>query len=121
MLPLIVPSHAPHLVLKEQYDQGKMNFIANDSILIFDYSPKLYTQEDYLIFIACLMAKPVDTNNYRGERPVQLFAHNAMTLKAAREDIVYRPDNCSNVSHIYPFQQQLMILEELELEDALRK
>ncbi|KAL3778844.1 hypothetical protein ACHAWO_009700 [Cyclotella atomus] len=53
------------LVLKEQYDQGKMNFIAN----------------------ACLMAKPVDTNNYRGERPVQLFAHNAMTLKAAREDI----------------------------------
>jgi hypothetical protein len=33
------------------------------------------------------MAKPVDTNNYRGERPVQLFAHNAMTLKAAREDI----------------------------------
>lgn len=33
------------------------------------------------------MAKPVDTDNYGGEPPVQLFAHNAMTLEAAREDL----------------------------------
>jgi uncharacterized protein (DUF1501 family) len=52
-------------VLKTQYDKGKVNFIAN----------------------AGLMAKPVDTGNYRGETPVQLFAHNAMTLEAARDDL----------------------------------
>lgn len=51
--------------LKTLYDQGKLNFIAN----------------------AGLMAKPVTVDNYRGETPVQLFAHNAMTLEAKREDL----------------------------------
>ena len=51
--------------LKTLYDQGKLNFVAN----------------------AGLMAKPVTTDDYRGETPVQLFAHNAMTLEAKREDL----------------------------------
>lgn len=51
--------------LKSLYDQQKLNFIAN----------------------AGLMAKPVNVRNYRGETPVQLFAHNAMNLEAKREDL----------------------------------
>ena len=51
--------------LKSLYDDGKLNFIAN----------------------AGLLAKPVTVDDYRGETPVQLFAHNAMTLEAKREDL----------------------------------
>jgi len=51
--------------LKSLYDQGKLNFIAN----------------------AGLLAKPVNVDDYRGETPVQLFAHNAMTNEAKREDL----------------------------------
>jgi uncharacterized protein (DUF1501 family) len=51
--------------LKSLYDQGKLNFIAN----------------------AGLLAKPVTVDNYRGETPVQLFAHNDMTREAKRIDI----------------------------------
>lgn len=53
-------------MLQTLYDQGKLNFIAN----------------------AGLLGKPnVNVGNYRGETPVQLFAHNAMTLEAKREDL----------------------------------
>jgi uncharacterized protein (DUF1501 family) len=53
-------------VLKSLYDAGKLNFVAN----------------------AGLLGKPgVNVENYRGETPVQLFAHNAMTLEAKREDL----------------------------------
>ncbi|KAL7542550.1 hypothetical protein ACHAXR_011864 [Thalassiosira sp. AJA248-18] len=51
--------------LKELYDLGKLNFIAN----------------------AGLLAKPVTVDDYNGETPVQLFAHNAMTLEAKRDDL----------------------------------
>jgi len=51
--------------LAELYKSGQLNFFVN----------------------AGLMAKPVDTANYSGETPVQLFAHNAMTLEAKREDL----------------------------------
>jgi hypothetical protein len=62
--------HEKLTILKDLYNDGRVNFIAN----------------------AGLMAKPVDTSNYRGETPVQLFAHNAMTLEAAREDL--QGENC---------------------------
>lgn len=52
--------------LKRLYDLGKLNFVAN----------------------AGLLGKPgVNVDNYRGETPVQLFAHNAMTQEAKREDL----------------------------------
>jgi uncharacterized protein (DUF1501 family) len=51
--------------LRDLYNDGKLKFVAN----------------------AGLMAKPVTTADYRGETPVQLFAHNAMTLEASREDL----------------------------------
>ena len=51
--------------MSDLYLDGKLKFVAN----------------------AGLMAKPVNTTNYRGETPVQLFAHNAMTLEASREDL----------------------------------
>lgn len=51
--------------LKVLYDAGELNFITN----------------------AGLMAKPVTTDNYRGETPVQLFAHNAMTSEGSQEDL----------------------------------
>jgi cullin-associated NEDD8-dissociated protein 1 len=49
---------------------------------------ELYNQSS-AIFIANagLMARPVTTDNYRDETPVQLFAHNAMTEEAKREDL----------------------------------
>jgi len=51
--------------IKTLYDQRQVNFIAN----------------------AGLLAKSVDVSNYNDETPVQLFAHNAMTMEAAREDL----------------------------------
>lgn len=53
-------------ILKTLFDEGKLNFIAN----------------------AGLLAKPVSVENYRGETPVQLFAHNAMSHQTKREDIM---------------------------------
>ena len=49
---------------------------------------KLYDQKD-AIFIANagLLAKPADVSNYSGKTPVQLFAHNAMSLEAKRDDL----------------------------------
>ncbi|KAL7537078.1 hypothetical protein ACHAXR_007922, partial [Thalassiosira sp. AJA248-18] len=52
-------------ILEALYNEGKLNFFAN----------------------AGLLAKPVTVDNYRGETPVQLFAHNAMTQEAKREDL----------------------------------
>ena len=78
-------------VLKTQYDKGKVNFIANGKNIRFDAFIPLRLSS--LMRCICsnstagLMAKPVDTGNYRGETPVQLFAHNAMTLEAARDDL----------------------------------
>jgi uncharacterized protein (DUF1501 family) len=57
--------HEQLTLLKELYDDDQVNFIAN----------------------AGLLAKPVTVDNYRGETPVQLFAHNAMTMEASREDL----------------------------------
>ena len=51
--------------MSDLYLDGKLKFVAN----------------------AGLMAKPVTTADYRGDTPVQLFAHNAMTLEASREDL----------------------------------
>ena len=51
--------------LKDLFDKGKLNFIAN----------------------AGLLAKPVTVDNYKGETPVQLFAHDVMTRQAKKEDI----------------------------------
>ena len=51
--------------LKNLYDNKKLNFVAN----------------------AGLLARPVTVDDYRGETPVQLFAHNAMTLEAKRDDL----------------------------------
>ena len=49
---------------------------------------ELYNQSS-AIFIANagLMARPVNVDDYRDETPVQLFAHNAMTQEAKREDL----------------------------------
>ena len=57
--------HSSLTKLSELYNSGHLNFFAN----------------------AGLMAEPVNTDNYRDETPVQLFAHNAMTLEAKREDL----------------------------------
>jgi len=51
--------------LKTLFDKGKLNFIAN----------------------AGLLAKPVTVDNYKGETPVRLFAHDAMAQQTKREDI----------------------------------
>lgn len=53
-------------LLQSLYDAGELNFITN----------------------AGLLGKPgVNVDNFQGETPVQLFAHNAMTLEAKREDL----------------------------------
>lgn len=53
-------------VMKQLYDQKKLNFIAN----------------------AGLLPKPLDVNNYReGTAGVWLFAHNGMRLETEREDV----------------------------------
>lgn len=36
---------------------------------------------------AGVLAKPVDVSNYKGETPVQLFAHNAMTRETKTIDV----------------------------------
>ena len=51
--------------VKSLYDQGDLIFIAN----------------------AGLLAKPVTTENYDGETPVQLFAHNSMQYETSRVDL----------------------------------
>ena len=51
--------------MSDLYLDGKLKFVANTG----------------------LMAKPVTTADYRGDTPVQLFAHNAMTLEVSRENL----------------------------------
>mmetsp|Transcript_2571 Transcript_2571/g.3796 ORF Transcript_2571/g.3796 Transcript_2571/m.3796 type:complete len:532 (+) Transcript_2571:492-2087(+) len=52
-------------ILQTLYNDGDAAFIAN----------------------AGLMAEPVDVNNYRQMTPVQLFAHNDMSLETKKDDI----------------------------------
>lgn len=57
--------HANLTVLKDLYDQQQVIFIAN----------------------AGLLTKSVNTSNYYSQTPVQLFAHNDMTVETQKEDI----------------------------------
>ena len=52
-------------IMKELFTKGELSFVAN----------------------AGLLAKPVTVDNYKGETPVQLFAHDVMTRQAKKEDI----------------------------------
>jgi len=52
-------------IMKDLFTKGELSFVAN----------------------AGLLAKPVTVDNYKGETPVQLFAHDKMSRQTKREDI----------------------------------
>ncbi|KAL7538192.1 hypothetical protein ACHAXR_008354 [Thalassiosira sp. AJA248-18] len=47
---------------------------------------ELYENVNFIANVG-LLAKPVNTSNYKGETPVQLFAHNTMTRETNKNDI----------------------------------